>query len=122
RRAMPHLEPTAREALSEATRWATANDAVIRLVRDSPRAIEEDAYRLRPARGWLSRGAAAGLGLLGLGAGRRKPDALEMDEDELARELSRSAASGRSRPALNEAKAARLSRARAIVDEALTEE
>src|SRR5205085_12198827 len=44
-----HLEPTPREAFDEGAAWARANAATVRMLRTSPQAIEEGAYRLKPA-------------------------------------------------------------------------
>lgn len=108
RAARRHLDPTPREAFSEGLAWSRANASVLRLVRDEPRAIEQGAYRLRPARGFLSR-------VLGLGARKKAVDALDVDDEALARELARPRAA---RP-IDPARAARLAKARAIVDEAM---
>jgi hypothetical protein len=115
RAARRHLDPTPREAFTEGLAWARANASTVRLVRDAPRAIEEGAYRLRPARGLLAR-------VLGLGRGRQRAvDALDVDDEALARELARARLArggGGPRP-IDPARAARLARARAIVDEAM---
>ncbi len=111
RTARRHLEATPREAFDHAMAWSRANASVVRLVRDSPRAIEGGAFRLRPARGWLAR-------TLGIGVRKAPTDALEVDEETLLRELAKPR---QARPA-DAARAARLARARAIVDETLNEE
>lgn len=107
-----HLDPTPREAFGEGLVWARANASTVRLVRDAPRAIEQGAYRLKPARGWISR-------VLGLGS-KKAVDALDVDDEALARELgkARPASPAPARP-VDAARAARLARARAIVDEAM---
>ncbi len=109
-----HLEPTPREAFDEGAAWVRANAATVRMLKSSPRAIEEGAFRLKPARGWLAR-------TLGLGAKRAPTDALEADDAELARELARATAKRAPRPT-DAAREARLARARAAVDDALAEE
>lgn len=106
-----HLDPAPREAFGEGLAWARANAATVRLVRDAPRAIEQGAYRLRPARGWLAR-------VLGLGA-KKSVDALDVDDETLARELARARPARSGAAPIDEARAARLARARAIVDEAM---
>jgi hypothetical protein len=103
-----HLEPTQKEAFDEAAAWVRANESVVRMLRQSPDAIATDAYRLRPARGWLAR-------TLGLGRKKAPRDALEASDEELAAALSRPKAARPRDPA----REARLAKARAIVDEAL---
>ena len=118
-----HLEPTPKEAFDEGTAWTRANAATVRMLKTSPRAIEEGAYRLKPARGWIAR--TFGLHALGLGAKRAPTDALEADDAELVRELSRARAATESAKAarpVDAAREARLARARAAVDDALAEE
>jgi hypothetical protein len=109
-----HLEPTPREAFDEGAAWVRANASTVRLLETSPRAIEEGAYRLKPARGWLAR-------TFGFGAKKAPADALEADDDELVRELARAQAARPARP-VDAAREARLARARAVVDDALAEE
>lgn len=116
RAARRHLDPMPRQAFDEGMQWARANTVAVRLVRDDPRAIEQGAYRLRPARSWLAR--TLGPLVPGLGARKRPVDALDVDDEALARELARPRVA---RP-VDAARAARLARARAIVDETLGEE
>jgi hypothetical protein len=109
--AAKHLDPTPREALDEGAVWARSNAAVVRLLRSNLAALEEDDFRLSPARSWLART---------LGFGKRRPTARATD-DELA-ELERSlAASPEAMPrrAPDEKKAKRLAELRALVDESL---
>jgi len=111
-----HLEPTQREAFDEGAAWVRANASNVRMLKGSPRAIEEGAFRLKPARGWIAR-------TFGFGAKRPPTDALEADDDELARELARVGAARAALPRpVDPARAARLARARAAVDDVLAEE
>lgn len=112
RHARRHLEITPKEAFDEGAAWCRANADVVRMLRDSPRAIEGDAYRLRPAHGWLART---------FGLGRRKPpvDVLSASDDELVRELGRTDGRPTTAKPRDPAREARLQRARAIVDETL---
>ena len=105
------LDPTQRDIFDEAVAWARSNAGLVRLLRANRRAIDEDAYKLSPARGWLSRT---------LGIGKKKRVTPDEDVDELERALAEAAprSSGSAR-AIDPKKQARLAEIRALVEDSL---
>ncbi len=103
------LDATQRELFDEAAAWSRSNASLVRMLRANRRALDEDLYKIAPARGWFSRTFAFG---------KKKKVDLDDDATELERALMEAAPKS-SRAELDPAKKARLAEIRALVEESL---
>jgi hypothetical protein len=104
RSAAGDLDTTARACFSEAWPWAQSNHDVIRMLRTSPEAVEQGAYRLRSTQSWLARAF-----------GRREGAAPSTADLERAVNRAREKSSDSERA--DSERAARLAALSALVDE-----
>lgn len=109
RTAARHLEVTPRALFDEASVWASSNAATIRLLRSDPEVVEQDDFKLGPARSWLGR----------VFAGKRKTTTAATSDDlaELERTLGE-AAPASPRIARDPKRAKRLEEIKGLLDEA----